>query len=40
MIGSAVASNFISKKKNNAIKQNPYNPQKKLESNLIQCCVK
>jgi hypothetical protein len=37
MIGSSVSSNFISKKKNNAIKLNPYNPQKKLESCLNQC---
>ena len=38
-VGSVVSSNFISKKKNNAINLNPYNPQKKLEANLI-CCVK
>ena len=37
MIGSAVASNYTSKKKNNAINLNPYNPQKKLELCLNKC---
>jgi len=39
-ISSVVSSNYVSKKKSDAINLNPYNPQKKLESALnIQCCL-
>lgn len=36
-INSVESSNYVSKKKINAIKLNPYNPQKKLESCLTKC---
>ena len=38
-IDSVVASNYVSKRKNDAINQAPYNPNKKLEQACVTCKV-